>query len=75
MGAPDTGKTSLVSQFCSFLEEQRQTNQYLEKLNPSSQFLILYFREIISLDHCFPRSPITMYQPDAYIILYAVNDR
>ncbi|CAG2113223.1 unnamed protein product, partial [Medioppia subpectinata] len=71
VGSQDSGKTSLVSQFSYFLEDQRR------QFGPNQQqkYLILNFREIERLDNCFPRSPITIYMPDAYIVIYAVNDR
>jgi GTPase SAR1 family protein len=76
VGSPASGKTSLISQFSYFLEEQRrQVRSSSPKNTQQSQYLILNFREIISLDNCFPRSPITMFMPDAYIVVYALNDR
>ncbi|XP_054163993.1 GTP-binding protein REM 1-like [Oppia nitens] len=71
IGSQDSGKSSLVSQFSHFLEDQRQ--EYGS--NQNQKYLILNFKEIESLDTCFPRSPLTVYMPEAYIVIYAVNDR
>ncbi|CAG2164070.1 unnamed protein product [Oppiella nova] len=71
VGSQDSGKTSLISQFSYFLEDQRK--QFGS--NQQQNYLILNFREMERLDNCMGRSPITMYMPDAYIVIYAVNDK
>ena len=71
-GTQDSGKSSLISQFSYFLEDQRK---YSGSNGSNKDYLILNFREIERLDNCYPRSPITIYMPDAYIVVYAVNDR
>lgn len=73
-GYPDCGKTTLISQFSHYLEEQRQMKPVSNIADPS-HYLILNFKEIVSFENCLPKSPITVYQPDAYIVVYSVNDR
>lgn len=82
VGIPGTGKSSLVAQFSSHLEAQNaataqrgQSENEHNARNGREASLVLHFRKITSLDECLPRSPITMYQPDAYVVVYAVNDR
>lgn len=86
IGTAGSGKSSLISQFTDHLEENRIINRQPETMSANTNTkpkrtscgdgnLVLHFREIVSLEECLPLSPITTYQPDAYIIVYAVNDR
>ncbi|RWS28661.1 RAS related protein-like protein [Leptotrombidium deliense] len=89
VGVADCGKSSLISQFHNFLTAKRKARTEDNYVNNNSKIstngnshnnnngdtLVINFREMASLDSCLPKSPIAMYQPDGYIIVYAVNDR
>lgn len=58
------------------LEKRRRSSSSSSssKLSPDKP-LVLHFREVVSLEDCLPRSPMTVYRPDAYLICYSVSDR
>ena len=90
LGSPGCGKSTLISQLATYLQENstgisrasrrslrgnHHANNSDDANNGGNTRLVLNFKEIISLDDYLPQSPINIYQPNAYIVVYAVNDR
>jgi len=76
LGVSKSGKSSLIKQFQNSVNEQQlnliNTDHENSKDKPR---LLINFKEVTSFDDFYPESPLTMYQPDAYVVVYAVNDR
>ncbi|RWS14587.1 GTP-binding protein REM-like protein, partial [Dinothrombium tinctorium] len=80
VGYAGCGKSSIVSQFHNYLETKKKIlheDKHLieDRNNAPGETLVMNFQKMTSLENCLPTSPIALYQPDGYIIVYAINDR
>ena len=77
LGFPSSGKTTLIEQFSACLDQcadaQFNPTNCAEISTPNN--LLVHFLESDSFDKYLLRMPVTDYQPDAYLILYSVNNK
>lgn len=77
LGFPSSGKTSLIEQFAALVDHSQEVRFHPTESDQlgSEQNLLIHFLESDSFDKYLLRMPVTDYQPDAYLILYSVNNR
>lgn len=79
LGYPSSGKTSLIEQFCTVLNDNYSSTSAFdpcvnEQLN-GRRNLLVHFSETDSFDRYLLQAPVTDYQPDVYLILFSINNR
>ncbi len=78
LGYPSSGKSSLLEQFSVWLAEAPASRSFhpamaVDLAEPTN--LLVHFLESDSFDKYLLQVPVIDYQPDAYLILFSVNNR